>query len=348
MMVRTVSVIVPTCGRSVKLDTCLRSVARQALPAGVTMEVIVVFDGDEEGAASFDAAAIDSRIQTWSIPASGAAAARNAAIARAQGEILVFLNDDCYPADGWLTRHVEMQRAMPDGGMCVGRTDWAQWPDETVFDALVRETPMVFFEAQMVDGHDFGFRHFWTCNTSVPTEAVRAVGGFDERLRPVFYEDVELGFRLSASGVAGVRYVRDARCVHDHRLSWDDYLQREAALGRMAVLLHEANRDCFRAVFGYDSLIDFMCDCEAWLRLNKRDTARAEATLSRQMSRLSESIEDWPTTRDLLYFAHLPVKRAAFRRALVAAEAELSGRKDSQGACVYRTDRSSATATWGR
>ncbi len=344
MIVRTVSVIVPTCGRSEKLDTCLRSVARQALPSGVRMEAIVAFDGDEAGAASFDAAAIDSRITTLSIPAGGAAAARNAAIARARGELLVFLNDDCYPADGWLSRHVEMQLSMPDGGMCVGRTDWAQWPDETVFDALVRETPMVFFEAQMIDGQDYGFRHFWTCNTSVPIDAVQAAGGFDERLRPVFYEDVELGYRLSASGVAGVRYVRDALCVHDHRLSWDDYLRREAALGRMAVLLYEANPECFEAIFGYDSLMKFAGDCEAWLRLNERDAARAETVVSRQMSHFFEATEDWPTTRDLLYFAHLPVKRAAFRRALVAAVVEQSGRKDSQVGCVYRPDRSSAAA----
>jgi len=330
MMVRTVSVVVPTRGRSEKLATCLECVARQALPDGVTLEVFVVFDGDEDGAAAFDAAALNARFQILSIPASGAAAARNAAIANARGELLIFLNDDCYPSDGWLMAHLNAQRSMPDGGMCVGRTDWRQWPDETVFDALVRETPMVFFEAEMIDGEDYGFRHFWTCNTSVPADAVKAVGGFDERLRPVFFEDVELGFRLSVAGVAGVRYVRDAKCVHDHRLTWDEYLQREKALGRMAVLLQQANPDCFRAIFGYGSLTAMAQDCEAWLRLNEREATRAAGELSRQMSRLRAEAEDWQTLRELLYLAHLPVKRAAFRRALMATVAEQSGRSDSQ------------------
>jgi len=329
MMVRTVSVVVPTRGRSDKLATCLDCVARQTVPDGVTLEVFVVFDGDDDGAAAFDAAALDARIQILSIPASGAAAARNAAIAQARGELLIFLNDDCYPANGWLIAHLSAQRNMPDGGMCVGRTDWRQWTDETVFDALVRDTPMVFFEAQMVDGEDYGFRHFWTCNTSVPAYAVRTVGCFDERIRPVFFEDVELGFRLSAAGVAGVRYVRDATCVHDHRLTWDDYLQREAALGRMALLLQRANPACFRAIFGYDSTTTMSRDCEAWLRLNEREATRAAAELSRQMSRSRAEFEDWSTLRELLYLAHLPVKRAAFRRALLSA-VEQSGRSDSQ------------------
>lgn len=330
MRIETVSVIVPTRSRSAKLATCLKAIARQRLPEGVALDVIVVFDGDEAAAATLDVGQIDRRIRTQVIPASGAAAARNAGIEMARGELLLFLNDDCYPDDDWLIGHLQVQRALPAGGMCVGRTEWARWDDETVFDAMVRETSMVFFEGDMVDGADYGFRHFWTCNTSVPTTAVRAVGGFDERLRPVFFEDIELGYRLHHSGVPGVRYVAGARCTHDHRLTWSDYLKREISLGRMAVRLAEVNPACFEAIFGYESALAMASDCRAWLRLNERDAANAARLLSTQMLQCRRDMPEWETRRDLLYFAHLPVKRAAFRRAFIEASSKLIGPDISQ------------------
>ena len=54
---------------------------------------------------------------------------------------------------------------------------------------------------------------FWTCNVSAPTEALRAVGGFDEQIRSWGGEDLELGYRLHLDGV---RFLlnRSASSVH--------------------------------------------------------------------------------------------------------------------------------------
>ncbi len=332
MHIETVSVIVPTRGRVDKLDKCLHSLARQQMPDGVAMEIFVVFDGDENAAASIDVGTIDRRISTIVIPQGGAGAARNAAIQRAGGELILFLNDDCYPVEDWLVSHVRAQQNMSNGGMCVGRTEWAQWDELTVFDALVRDTSMVFFEHDMVDGEDYGFRHFWTCNTSVPAHALRSVGDFDERLCPVFFEDVELGFRLQAAGVRGVRYVANANCMHDHRMTWEGYLHREAALGRMAVRLADVNTACFKAIFGYESADAMAADCSTWLKLNARDAARAANAMSTQMYRPWQASDDWKATCELLYLAHLPVKRDAFRRAFCKTISVESGLGISQDA----------------
>ena len=51
---------------------------------------------------------------------------------------------------------------------------------------------------------NYSGNYFWTTNVSVPLETVRAAGGFDESFSEYGWEDIELGLRLRAAGVAAV------------------------------------------------------------------------------------------------------------------------------------------------
>lgn len=314
-MYRRVSIIIPTCGRREKLATCLAAIAQQRLPRDLDVETIVALDGGADSGEVPHPAG--DRIQVLNLPRVGAAAARNEAMAAADGDLFIFANDDCYPAADWIARHVEAQASLPDGGMVIGLTKWRDWPEPTVFDGLLRDTSMVFFYDRMTPGGDYGFRHFWTCNASVPAAWARRVGGFEARLRPVFFEDIEFAYRLKAAGCPGVRYAPVAIMEHDHRLTWDDYVRREQALGRMAAKLGRIHPACFEAIYGGQPF-GGLCELfQSWLEQDRNDHAAAERAMAEWVERPLASAADWPRLRDALYAAHLPLKRRWFREAFV-------------------------------
>lgn len=312
----TASVIIPTHGRPEKLNTCLDALAQQRLEPGDTMEIIVAEDG-AVATAGDQLVTASGNVSRLRLPRIGVSAARNAAIRRAAGEFLLFVNDDCYPDVHWAARHIAAQRRSDSPALVVGRTDWMPWPDMTVFDHLVRDTSMIFFYDTMTDGERYGFRHFWTCNASAPASLVRAIGGFDERIRPYLFDDVEFAWRADQATGDGVRYEASARATHDHRVSWSDYLEREHCLGRMAACLAEVNPECFCAIFGDDDADQMRRDFETWLAIDGGDHARVEAQLAEVVAAPVPNERSWPLLRASLYAAHLPVKRRQFRQGFV-------------------------------
>jgi len=313
---KSVSVIIPTYQRQSKLAECLASLARQGLPAGVSMEVVVAIDaGADDECPVIAAAPVHTRFIR--LPRNGAAAARNSAIELARGELLVFFNDDTYLAPDCITEHFRAQEMRGEPGMVVGQTQWLARPNPTVFDGLVRDTSMVFFYDGMRAGQMYGFRHFWTCNASAPAELIRSVGGFEKRLRPVFFEDCELGFRLERATGTGVYYPPAAENVHDHAMTWDEYRARERRLGEMAVRLARANPECFSAIYGTSDVVALARRFAEALELDRGDRNRAERELGRWVNRPLHEVRDWASMKQMLYLLHLPIKRALFREAFL-------------------------------
>lgn len=312
----TASVIIPTHGRPAKLETCVDRLTNQRLKPGDAIEIIVA----EDGALAAGESEVVSRkgvVKRLGLPRVGVAAARNAAIEHSTGEVLLFINDDCYPDDDWAATHIAAQRRTQSPAMIVGRTAWMAWPDPTIFDGLVRDTSMIFFYNGMRHGERYGFRHFWTCNASIPTSIARDVGGFDERLRPYLFDDVEFAWRVDACAGGGVLYDERAVCVHDHRVSWRDYLERERCLGRMAACLADVNPECFTAIFGYDDSRRMRDDFEGWLGIDAADHRRIESQLAERVAGRLPDTPTWPAECRVLYASHLPVKRRHFRQGFV-------------------------------
>ncbi len=315
-MTNLASIIIATCGRPKILGRCLRALGEQRLPGGVGLQIIVAIDGgdDSGGYGRLDP---PPGTEFLDLPRAGIGAARNAALGRVTSDLVLTTNDDTYPEPDWVMEHVQAQAARPTPGLVMGLTRWREWPDPTVFDALVRDTSMVFFFHTMHAGRMYGFRHFWTCNASVPTDLLRALGGFDERLRPYGYEDLEFAFRAELYGPPGVYYHPAAVNVHDHRLGWGDYCRREACLGRMAACLWEVNPDCFRVMYGRRDAETMRREFTEWLALDRRDHAAAVVEMRRWIERPVCSVPNWNDVRETLYRLHIPVKRRCFRAGFV-------------------------------
>jgi hypothetical protein len=250
------------------------------------------------------------------LPQVGISAAKNAAVARSHGEVLIFVNDDVEPAEDFVHQHAVAQSA--GHGVVLGASPWRRFDDQRVFDECVARTRMIFFYEDLRAGQCCDFRCAWNLNLSVRRELLaHQAGPFAEALRPCMYEDVELAFRLLGAE-KGVFYHPAARAEHNHRYRLAGYFEREAMLGVMARELFAVNADCFRAIFGCD-LAELVDRARAGLTLDVRDGRRCLSQTSRAAREPWVGGEQEELVQ-MLYAAHLPLKRRAFRCGLQAAD----------------------------
>lgn len=110
-----VSVIIPTYNRADLIGATLDSVLAQTYPH---IEVLVADDGSTDDTAAV-VAGYGERVTFLPLPHVGLpAAARNAAIARARGAYLAFLDSDDLWLPDKLARQVTALEAYPDAGLC--------------------------------------------------------------------------------------------------------------------------------------------------------------------------------------------------------------------------------------
>lgn len=269
------SVIIPTYQRPAKAAACVATLARQALPHE-RYEVLVGLDGP-------DATTADAVERAWhaaggrrghlrveECPRAGLNATRNTLLDMARGSVLVSLNDDVLACERLLEEHLFAQsRALELGlsGACVsGSAPWVRpdAADETVIDVLVRETSMIFFHDQMNDEvarreasssalpRDWGFRHCYGLNFSLPMWSVRETGGFVAFPLTYGHDDIELAWRLKQRFGFPVWYRPDARVEHDHRYRAADILAREHNLGVASYRFAQHSPEFGQALFGRD------------------------------------------------------------------------------------------------
>jgi GT2 family glycosyltransferase len=224
----SVSVIVPTFNRRARLERMLGALDH-VHHANFNFEVVVVIDGATDGTEAMLWALRPSyHLHVLAQRNGGPASARNRAIAAAQGDVLVFLDDDVIPTKGLIERHLEVHRRDPQAvvtGPMVAppglrQAPWLQWEAATLqkqYDAMVEgkwaPTP----------------RQFYTANASVRRCHVVAAGGFDESFTRA--EDVELAFRLADRG-ARFCFVPQAAVLHEPDRTFESWLRVPYEYGR--------------------------------------------------------------------------------------------------------------------
>jgi len=114
---RRVSVVIPARNSQQLIARTVRAVLDQSVP-DADVEVIVVDDGSTDDTA---AVARESGARIVGVPAhrtgGNPAAARNRGAAQATGDFVVFIDDDCTAAEGWLEAILS---AHAEGAACVG------------------------------------------------------------------------------------------------------------------------------------------------------------------------------------------------------------------------------------
>lgn len=324
------TIIVPTFRRSEKLCACLRALAAQTADPG-EFDVIVAIDGFEPrttaaavGAWS-NAGADPARLTITDGAQQGPCAARNRAIALATGELLIFFNDDVTPAPGCVAAHLSAQRALKAPAIIAGDSPWKIHAPDSTFAQMLRETSMVFFHHRMRQdpdpARDWGYRHAWLLNLSIPTEAVKAVDGLKVIQRTYGRDDDELAFRITRQLGLPVLFRPQALVTHDHAMTPRAYLRREYELGYGAPSFALGSPECAADLFKRNVL----CAAERNDAKDLLASQREEAT--EQLAWFVALAQQAPqgrgptlgATLEALYQRHIPLKRWMWRRGLVDA-----------------------------
>jgi GT2 family glycosyltransferase len=194
------SVIVPTCHRNDALADCLVRLAPGAQALGAEAYEVIVTD---DGATSTAEQMLRERFPwaRWTAgPRRGPAANRNHGARQARGEWLVFTDDDCLPAPGWLAAFARAATEHPAARVLEGRT-----LASGVREAIDWEAPI-----NLAGGN------LWSCNFAIRPDLFAALDGFDTGFPGSVMEDVEFCLRLRQRGV-GLTFVEQALVEHPWR-----------------------------------------------------------------------------------------------------------------------------------
>lgn len=209
------SVVIPTCDRAGALRECLLRLQPDTQTLAREDYELIVSD-DSRGQPAVDILKTEFPDVIWVPgPRRGPAANRNAGAARAKGDVLVFLDDDCLPQPSLLSIYAaefasgELRAA--EGRIAADRP----------FKRMDEESPL----------NEFG-GCFWSCNIAIRRDFFVSIGRFDERFPAAAMEDVELRERILQSGTK-IAFLREALVVHPVRdiKGWSFLRKRAEAHG---------------------------------------------------------------------------------------------------------------------
>ncbi|MGH2925295.1 MAG: glycosyltransferase family 2 protein [Solirubrobacterales bacterium] len=197
----THTVLVPAYNAAETVGEAIRSVTAQTTES---FEVIAVDDGSSDATPELldEMSKGDPRIRVVRQPNAGPSAARNAAIRRASGSYLTFLDSDDLLMPRYLEAMEEIFRRNPDAGLAYarawvldeaaggGRVRRGIWPPPgyVTGSALAPDDPVV----ALASGNYVG------AVQTATREAVERVGGLDVDLRQA--EDYDLWLRIAIAG----------------------------------------------------------------------------------------------------------------------------------------------------
>ena len=219
------SVVVPTYQRREVLERTLPTILDQGLPPG-TFEVVVVVDGSTDGTAEMLRERFADRpVRALLLANAGPAAARNAGIRAARGELVLLLDDDLLCPPGLLAAHLAAHAPGPRVafGPIVGTESGGAAGE------LMRTALDAYYDRMRGEWHpDTSPTAYAAPNTSLPRDALLQAGGFDLRFARAL-EDADLGLRLRAMGLPFV-FLPDAPVRHLYAKSARELATRDAAL----------------------------------------------------------------------------------------------------------------------
>jgi GT2 family glycosyltransferase len=238
-----VSVLIPTHQRRGALRRALCSLASQTADAD-SYETIVSIDASTDGTQEMLEAFDAPYSLSWVAAGKrGRAAACNAALAAAGGEVVIVLDDDMETVEGFVELH---RRHHPAGSrLCVLGAVPVELNGASPRAARYVKEKFDLHLARLEDPEHLDLpRSFYTGNASLRAEVLREVGGFDESFAAYGNEDVELSLRLRAAGVE-LRFDPEALAHQEYGKDLRGLLRDTFEKGRTAVMLARRHPETF-------------------------------------------------------------------------------------------------------
>lgn len=235
-----ISVVVPTFNRRELVKRTVQSLFEQNFPSG-KYEIVVVVDGSEDGTAeALCGLKAPCRYRVLEQANGGLAAARNSGARVAEGDLLLFLDDDMFCVPDLVRAHVEAHRHTPRivGFGCIFLSP--ESPPSLAAECFNRELGAFYLQQRTKDAdaveepeHVFG-------NSSLPRQLLAEAGGFDANFR--MREDLELWVRLAGMGVRSC-YIERAVAYQYYAKSGGDLIRDSEAFAVADVMFARKHPD---------------------------------------------------------------------------------------------------------
>jgi GT2 family glycosyltransferase len=235
------SVVVPSRGVRDRLERLLESLATQSVAPDRFEVVVVLNPATEEALALLQAFSDRLRIVIVSRTPRGRAAACNAGLAAASGDVVVFLDEDMAPRPAWLGAHLDRHAGTPRA-VVMGAVPVELRDEPRAIERWVARRFREHHERVSDAGHAFHLRDFYTGNTSIARDVLEEIGGFDEQFTQYGHEDLELLVRLGQTE-ARVVFEPRAVAVQTYDKSFGEFAQDMRGVGRTAVQLAAKHPD---------------------------------------------------------------------------------------------------------
>lgn len=231
-----ISVVVPTYNRLSSLKRLITGLETQTFPAE-DFEVVIVSDGSNDGTDQYlKQLQTHFRLVSVSQKNEGPAAARNRGVENAQGDIILFLDDDILPAPQLIAEHYRVltehdQNLIVLGPMVTPKdfelSPWVEWEQ----NMLVKQYEAIQFNLWQPTA-----RQFYTGNSSVYRCHLLTSRGFDPTFKRA--EDVELAYRLEKDGL---RFTFNPQAIGYHyaQRSFSTWMAIAYAYGENDVKFHQ-------------------------------------------------------------------------------------------------------------
>ncbi len=155
---------------------------------------------------------------------------RNQGLARATGDLVVFLNDDVWVKPGFLRAHADAHAAAGRPVAVLGSVEQSPAMSQTPFIRWYQ--PFAYHLIADRPGKTVPFWFHWSMNLSVPREVMLQRNlVFHEDWAHIGHEDIELGYRWNAAGY-DIVYQPDASGEHFHPHTLASACRLQSSVGR--------------------------------------------------------------------------------------------------------------------
>ncbi|MFY9720637.1 MAG: glycosyltransferase [Candidatus Cybelea sp.] len=222
------SVVIPTYNRLDMLRHVLPTLLGQDIEAS-RYELLICDSNSTDGTAEYLAALAQTHPNVRHLPGAygGRAAARNAGIAQARGEIVLFNDADIFASPDLLSTHLRRHRErsrIAVVGLEVQTHDLDDY-------AYKRDHPEARGHLHPPSRRKLSWLYFLTGNASVRRADLLRAGCFDQSFTGYGHEDLELGYRLSRLGIE-ICYEPRAVNYHCQAVPYEDQKEKMRLAGR--------------------------------------------------------------------------------------------------------------------
>ncbi len=226
-----ISVIFPTYNRCDVVETTIEHLLAQDYPSD-RFEILVCDNSTDGTPAMVERVATDARVPVrllWSeerLPA----VKRNAGLRVAQGELVLFLNDDVWARPVLLREHARSHAAATEPIAVLGFVEQSPQMPQSPFISWYQ--PFAYAEIADRDGQTVPYRYSWSMNLSLPRDEMLTRNlVFHEDWANIGHEDVELGFRWTSAG-RDIVYNAAATGEHFHPHGLTSACRVQKSIGR--------------------------------------------------------------------------------------------------------------------